>query len=340
MTANSFGQFFRITSFGESHGVGLGVVVEGCPAGLDFDESLLRRELERRRPGKKQTESARAEGDVVEVLSGVYQNKTLGTPIAMIVRNVDTRSGDYKEIAAGAHRPGHADDMWKLKFAHVDPRGGGRSSGRETVARVMGGAVAQMLVRRLVPECRIVAFASQIGPFALNKADREDLSVEKIEAAPARFPSTTQSKEVEALLLDAKVNGRSYGGVAEIHIVQAPVGLGQPVFHKIKADLAAAMMSVGATAGIDFGAGFEAVTAEGSHFHRQGEVPYGGVRGGLTTGDAIALRVAFKPTSSVLDVAKKGRHDPCIVPRAIPVLESMAWLVLADHLLWSRIDKL
>lgn len=340
MSANSWGRFFCITSFGESHGGGLGVVIDGCPAGLEFDEALLRRELERRRPGKKKTESARNEGDEVEILSGVYEGKTLGTPIAMLVRNVDARSGDYQEIAAGAHRPGHADDMWKTKYAHVDPRGGGRSSGRETVARVMGGAVAQMLVKSLAPECEVLGFASQIGPFALKDSDRQGLDATKIEGAPARFPSTSQSQEVEALLLNAKSEGRSYGGIAEVQIHRPPIGLGQPVFHKLKADLAAAMMSVGATSGIDFGAGFDATHAEGSRFHRQGESPYGGIRGGLSTGEKIDFRVAFKPTSSVLDVAKKGRHDPCIVPRAVPVLEAMAWLVLADHLLWSRTDRL
>ncbi len=340
--ANSFGNRLRLTTFGESHGPALGAVIDGVPAGIRWREDILRAELERRRPGSSAVVSARGETDRPEVLSGVYQEKTLGTPIAIIVRNHDARSEDYEKIAQEP-RPGHADDVWKLKFGHTDPRGGGRSSGRETVARVMGGAVARMILQELAPNFTILGFARQIGPYELTKADLESLPArtDAIDSFVARFPSRELETKVEALLQEAKREGRSYGGVAEIHIDGVPAGLGQPVFHKLKADLCAAMMSVGATTSVEIGAGAEAVHAEGSSFHRSSDAErYGGIRGGISTGEKILLRVGFKPTSSVLDVAKKGRHDPCIVPRAIPVLEAMACLVLADHLLWMKTDRI
>lgn len=339
MPANSFGTRFQITTFGESHGPALGVVVDGCPAGIPFDPELLRYELGRRRPGSSAMVSARDEKDEPEVLSGIYDGKTLGTPIAILVRNQDQRSDDYAAIAVHP-RPGHADNAWLAKFGHVDPRGGGRSSGRETVARVMGGAVAQMLLRTVCPDLRVRGFASQIGSFSLTPAEIAHAPNTDIDSFPARFPSA-HAKEVERLLRRAKEEGKSYGGVAEVEIDGAPAGLGQPVFHKLKADLASAFMGVGATSGVEFGAGFEAARAEGTEFHSHGaQSPgYGGINGGISSGAPIRVRVAFKPTSSVLDVAKKGRHDPCIVPRAIPVLEAMAWLVLADHVLWARGDR-
>lgn len=323
MGANTFGTLFSITSFGESHGVALGAVIDGCPAGVQWNEDILLRELERRRPGNASVTSSRNESDKPEILSGVFEGKTLGTPIAVIVRNSDARSKDYEKIAL-APRAGHADDVWKMKFGHSDPRGGGRSSGRETVARVIGGAVARMFLHDSAPAFSIRGFASQIGPFEANISDEKPL---------------WQRADVEKLLLAAKSEGKSYGGTAELWLDGVPKGLGQPVFRKLKSDLAAAMMSVGATGGVEIGEGFESTRAEGSQFHRQGEAPYGGIRGGISTGERIVIKVAFKPTSSVLDVAKQGRHDPCIVPRAIPVLEAMAALVIADHVLLSRSDR-
>ncbi len=342
--ANSFGSRFVLTTFGESHGVALGSVIDGVPAGLKWDQALLERELARRRPGQSKVVSARAEGDRPEVLSGVYEGKTLGTPIAILVRNEDARSQDYKEIAKKP-RAGHADDMWKDKFGHSDPRGGGRSSGRETVSRVMGGAVAKMLLRKTNPKLKIIGFARAIGEFELSDADLSALGKSKAEypadAFASRYPSKQEAPAVERLLVEAKAKGLSYGGIAEIWVEGLPKGLGQPVFRKIKADLAAAAMSLGATAGVEFGEGFGTTLEEGSEFHSQKDPSaYGGIRGGITTGDRLVFRVAFKPTSSVLDVAKKGRHDPCIVPRAIPVLESMTALILADHVLWSKADRL
>ncbi|KHD88709.1 MAG: chorismate synthase [Bdellovibrio sp. ArHS] len=341
MSASQFGSRFVITSFGESHGAALGVVIDGCPAGVRFDEGLLKKELERRRPGSHgsgQIVSGRQEADAPEVLSGVFEEKTLGTPIAIVVRNQDARSQDYKDIK-NSPRAGHADDMWKNKFGHSDHRGGGRSSGRETVSRVMAGAVAQMLLHETSPKTRVIGYASQIGPFSLTPDERVQLSSKNIDSFQARFPSSRDS-EVASLLQSAQQSGDSYGGVAEILIENPPAYLGQPVFHKLKSDLAQAFLSVGATNGFELGLGFDAAEVKGTAFHQGSQEAYGGIRGGLSTGESILLKVSFKPTSSILDVAKKGRHDPCIVTRAIPVLEAMTWLVLADHWLWSKTDHI
>jgi len=345
MSSSRFGERFCVTSFGESHGRALGVVIDGCPAGLVFDEPLLISELMRRRPGQVGTPqqgivSQRAEADIPEVLSGVFEGKTLGTPIAMMVRNEDQKSEDYNDIKTQA-RSGHADDVWKNKFSHSDHRGGGRSSGRETVARVMAGAVAKMLLREKCPSTQIKAFAAQIGPLSLNPKDEVEFLDQSKSADEfiARFPGK-QQQELKELLTQARQNGQSYGGIAKLVIQQPPVNLGQPVFHKLKADLASALMGVGAVAGVEIGEGFAASEAKGTEFHQGAVSVYGGIRGGISTGEDIIIRVAFKPTSSILEVSKKGRHDPCIVTRAIPVLESMVALVLADHLLWSRQDRL
>jgi len=361
MSANSFGSRFVVTTFGESHGPALGVVIDGCPAGVPFDAELLVRELERRRPGGALV-SARQESDLPEVLSGVHEGRTLGTPLTLIVRNQDARSQDYSEIAASlgttpvaaesavpdrsAHaapvRTGHADDVWRMKFGHSDPRGGGRSSGRETVARVMAGAVARMVLAQLAPQLTIQAFAEQIGPETLSDeqfASATLMTTAQIDAFPARFPSDSSRDAVTSLLEAAKRDGKSYGGRALVRATGVPAGLGQPVFHKLKADLASAFLGLGATSAVEIGEGTEASSAEGSQFHASQRGQYGGIRGGISTGEPIEARVSFKPTSSVLDVAKKGRHDPCIVPRAIPVLEAMMALVLVDHLLWQKTDR-
>lgn len=341
MSASQFGSRFVITSFGESHGTALGVVIDGCPAGVRFDTEILKKELERRRPGHHgsgQIVSGRQETDIPEVLSGVFEGKTLGTPIAIIVRNQDARSQDYKEIK-NSPRAGHADDMWKNKFGHSDHRGGGRSSGRETVSRVMAGAVAQMLLKETSPKTRVMGYASQIGPFSLTPDERTQVSSKNVDSFQARFPSN-RDVEVAELLKSAQVSGDSYGGVAEILIENPPAYLGQPVFHKLKSDLAQAFLSVGATNGFELGLGFDSAEVKGTEFHQGSPDAYGGIRGGISTGESILLKVSFKPTSSILDVAKKGRHDPCIVTRAIPVLEAMTWLVLADHWLWSKTDRI
>lgn len=347
--SNSFGLQFRITSFGESHGAALGVVIDGCPAGVTWNESLLAQDLERRRPGASALAgnavvSPRQEMDQPEVLSGVFESLTLGTPIAVTVRNQDARSQDYQKIAK-APRAGHADDVWREKFGHSDPRGGGRSSGRETLARVIGGAAAKMFLKSAAPDLRITGFSSRIGPFEVNANDEENFFagpgdwVQQVDAHAGRFISSRHD-EVQSYLRGLQEKGDSVGGTVTVRVKGMPLSLGQPVFHKLKADLAAAMMSVGATSGFEIGAGFEASRALGSEFHRGGEAVYGGIRGGISTGEDLVLRVHFKPTSSILDVAKQGRHDPCIVPRAVPVIEAMTALVLADHVLLRRLDQI
>lgn len=341
MSGNIFGQIFRLVSFGESHGPAMGAVIEGCPAGVRFDFDLLTQNLLRRRPGQSQAVSARAELDQPEVLSGVYEGKTLGTPIALFVRNQDARSQDYANLP---HRSGHANDLWQLKFGHSDPRGGGRASGRETVSRVMGGSVAQMLLHSQLPQAQVRAYVTQIGRIGMNERERDffktsGYKLEDVEASMVRMPCSEKSAQATELLLQAQKEGRSYGGVAEVYMTGFPAGLGQPVFAKLKASMAMAFMSVGAVCGVELGTGFAAAQAEGSEFHQGQASAYGGERGGISTGEDICWRVAFKPTSSVLDVAKRGRHDPCIVPRVIPVLEAMAYLVLADHWLLSQLDR-
>ncbi len=320
MSANRFGEIFQVSSFGESHGPALGVLIEGCPAGISFQHQTLNRAIERRRPGRSAVTSARNEADTPEILSGVFEGKTLGTPIAVIVRNQDARPQDYAKIKTEPRR-GHADDVWLAKFGHVDYRGGGRSSGRETLARVIGGAFAEMLVHELAPALTVKATATRIGDITMqNDGDW---------------------KTAEALLNQLRETGDSVGGVVELEISQPPQGLGQPVYHKLKADLTAAMMSIGAVTAVELGGGFEMTKRRGLDVHVvAAESIYGGIRGGISTGETIHLNVAFKPTSSILDVAKRGRHDPCIVLRALPVVEAMAYLVMADHLLWQRLDRI
>jgi len=327
-------------TFGESHGAALGAVIEGCPAGLKFDHELLQKELHRRRPGQSDVVTQRNESDRAEVLSGVFENKTLGTPIAVLIRNQDAKSNDYQNIK-NEPRAGHADDVWHEKFGHNDYRGGGRSSGRETAARVIGGAIAQMLNQTLAPKMQVIAYADQIGEFRLTSKEETEFinSNKSIDDYLLRFPSSQHDQVIE-LLRKAKDEGESFGGSIRLVIRNPLKGLGQPVFHKLKADLASAMMSVGATTGFEIGAGFSSVHQKGTDFHQNNQSVYGGIRGGISTGDEITMRVAFKPTSSILDVAKKGRHDPCIVTRAVPVLESMVHLVLADHILLSRTDHI
>ncbi len=339
---NVFGDLFSVMTFGESHGPSLGAVIDGCPSGVNFDISLLEKDLRQRRPGQSEVVSGRNEPDSPQVLSGVFEGKTLGTPIAIIVNNKDQRSEDYNEIKKSP-RPGHADDVWLSKYLHTDYRGGGRSSGRETVSRVMAGSVAKMMVKQLYPDISVLSFCSQVGELKLSQKEVESI-VDK--ATPSdiynslvRIPIKDKSKQVEELLLKAKAQGQSYGGLAQVIIKNPPSNLGEPVFNKIKAVLAQAYLSIGATNGVDLGQGFDAVKAEGTEFHSGEASNYGGIRGGITTGETLQMRVSFKPTSSVLDVAKKGRHDPCIVPRAISVLEAMTWLVLADFTLKDRLSR-
>jgi chorismate synthase len=334
LSANSFGNIFKVHTFGESHGPALGAVIDGCPAGLLVDIKLLENELQRRRPGHSPLVSARKETDQFEVLSGVFEGRTLGTPIAVIVRNSDARSEDYSQIKTQP-RQGHADDVWKVKFGHSDHRGGGRSSGRETLARVIGGAFAKMLILHQVPKYSALAFSRQIGKHQA-RISVEALNEQTVEQFPARFPDT--SVRIENYLLDLKERGDSVGGLAQIQITGLPVGLGEPVFFKLKAQLASALMGIGAVDAISFGE-FEKDLSSGVEFHKENS-NYSGIRGGISTSEPIQIFVRVKPTSSILDVAKQGRHDPCILIRALPVMESMVHLVVADFLLWSRLNKI
>lgn len=308
-----------MTSFGESHGWGMGVLIEGCPAGVNFKHDILKNFMARRRPGSSSLVSGRNEPDEPQVVSGIYEDKTLGTPIAVFVKNENQKSEDYKFIQEGAVRPGHADDVWKNKFGHSDGRGGGRASGRETISRVIAGSFAKMFVQQIYPQSDVEAALVSVGELDANDKD---------------FTS-----QLEDLLLKAKADGKSYGGVAEISIKNPPANLGEPVFLKFKSELAKAFMSVGATVGVELGEGFGSTAREGTEFHSGNPSVYGGIRGGITTGEDIKFRIAVKPTSSVMGVAKKGRHDPSIVLRALVVFESMSWLVLADQILMSRLNK-
>lgn len=343
MAANTFGTRFCVHTFGESHGLALGCVIDGLPSGLSVDLGLLRSNLERRRPGQSAFVTPRNESDEFEILSGVFDGKTLGTPVAVIVRNEDQKSSDYEDIKNNP-RQGHADDVWLSKFGHVDHRGGGRASARETVARVIAGSFAQMLCQHLYPQLNVHGFLSQIGDFQLTPAEmRQALTSNSLHTNkyPTRFPSDQQRAHVEEALKEAKNSGESYGARVELLISHPPVALGQPVFHKLKADFASAIMGINAINGVMFGNGFDVSSSKGTDFHKSQESKqYGGIRGGLSTGEAIHLQASIKPTSSILDVAKKGRHDPCLGVRAVPVVESMAWLVLADHILWMRTDKI
>lgn len=317
MGSNRFGTIFQWTTFGESHGLAMGVVIDGCPAGIPFDEELLLTELNRRKPGSNSLVSDRNETDRPEILSGIFENKTLGTPIAVVVRNQDQRSKDYESIKNNP-RIGHADDMWKEKFGHSDYRGGGRASARETVNWVIAGSFAQMFCKTQAPETKVKTELLQVGPW-LKKEGPEALT---------------------NLLSKAKEDGESYGGIVQLKIEKPPAHLGEPIFNKIKSQLAQAFMSINACCGVELGEGFRAATIKGSEFHtkKDSEV-YGGLRGGISTGETIQFQLAFKPTSSIGEVAKSGRHDPCIVLRALPVIEAMAWNVLADQILLSRLNK-
>ena len=324
MSANTFGERLQMISFGESHGPAYGVVIEGFPAGIHLDQELLLKNLARRKPGQNQFVTARNESDQPEILSGFFENKSLGTPIAIVVRNENQKSSDYTQIQTEP-RIGHADDTWKDKFGHSDHRGGGRSSGRETLNRVIAGSFAQMFLKQTQKNVQVQVYATYIGNVKLTDEEKK---------------SHELPKHIQQMLEQAKQNGESYGGIIECRISNAPKNLGQPIFHKFKSDLAAGILSIGAVTGFEFGSGFGSTNEKGTNFHSQMQSEnYGGIRGGITTGEDVIFRVAFKPTSSIKDVAKQGRHDPCIVPRAIPVVEAMAWFILADHVLWAKTDK-
>ncbi len=338
MRGNSFGRLLVLSSFGESHGPAIGAVIDGMPAGVPLDERHIAAALARRRPGQSSITSARNESDVPELLSGVFHGQTLGTPIAVIVRNTDARSADYDEQL---ERIGHADAVWMEKYGVRDYRGGGRSSGRETIARVIGGAIAE----RLLPSsASITACTLRIGDIEARLPQRLDRDT--VDSFVTRCPDPDADARIVALLEHLRNAGNSAGGVVELRIDGMPAGLGEPVFHKLKATLTAAIMSIGAVSGVMLGDAFAEATLPGSRFHSAiPDAPLAaalrshGIQGGLSNGQRMLLRVAIKPTSSIGETARQGRHDPCIVPRVIPVIEAMAALVLADALLAQRLDR-
>ncbi len=326
MASNSFGSILRMTGFGESHGPALGVVVDGVPPGIALHERDFLPELARRRPGQSAITTSRKESDTPRILSGTFRGKTTGMPVAVLVENENARSSDYDDIEHSP-RPGHADETYAAKYGHRDHRGGGRSSGRETLARVIAGVIA----RKILPEtCRILGHALQIGPHRAGSFDPE-----VIESNTLRTADPEAAVLMEEYVANLKTQGDSTGGLVEIRVDAPPPNLGDPVFGKLKARLADAMLSVGAVTGFAYGAGFSAATLKGSEYVSDRR-HFGGILGGISTGEPLRFQVGIKPTSSIGNVARKGRHDPCIVPRVIPVLEAMTAFVLADLLLMHR----
>jgi len=358
MAGNSFGQLFRISTFGESHGPAIGVVVDGCPPGLPFDRAFIQRQLERRRPGQSALVTQRKEADEVEVLSGVFEGKTTGTPIAMLIFNRDARSRDYSHIA-DKFRPSHADYTYHAKYGIRDYRGGGRASARETAARVAAGALAQLLLREA--GIRICAWVSQVGAIAMHTTP-EAVEESRIESTPVRCPEPETAEKMMALIREVRKAGDTVGGVVSCRVQGCPPGLGEPVFDKLHADLGKAILSINACKGFEYGSGFAGVSMRGSEhndlFYREGDSVKtrtnhsGGIQGGISNGMDIYFRAAFKPVATIVapqpslneagqevEVVGKGRHDPCVVPRAVPIVEAMTALVLADHYLRLRAMK-
>ncbi|GBE55982.1 chorismate synthase [archaeon BMS3Bbin16] len=359
MGGSTFGEIFRITTFGESHGAAVGVVVDGCPAGLELCEADVQAELDRRRPGQSRLTTPRSEADSVSILSGVFEGKTTGTPIAMIVHNKDQDSSAYESIKDLA-RPNHADYTFFMKYGLRDWRGGGRSSGRETVSRVAAGAVAKKLLSQ--SGVSVIGHTVAVAGIKTGEVSHAGI-IGNAEDNPVRCADPDVAAKMEEAILAAKREGDSVGGVVEVIALNVPVGLGEPVFDKLDADLAKAIMSIGAVKSVEIGAGFDVASRRGSENNdefiiRDGKVETtsnnsGGILGGISNGMPIVLRAAVKPTSSIakeqrtIDLSTVeeatikvgGRHDPCIVPRVLPVCEAMVALVLADHLLRNRASK-
>jgi chorismate synthase len=356
---STYGKIFNISTFGESHGKAVGVVIDGCPAGIDFDEDFIQSELDRRKPGQSRITTQRKEADTFKVLSGVFEGKTTGTPIALIIENEDQRSKDYGHIA-DKFRPSHADFSYAYKYENRDYRGGGRSSARETAARVAAGALAKLILSKI--GITISAYVSQVGKLKLNKSYKE-LNLELAEDNAVRCPDPEMAKEMFDYIDETRKNGDSIGGVITAVAKGVPPGLGEPVFDKLHAELGKAMLSINAVKGFEYGSGFEGVELYGSQHNDlyytdenqniKTKTNYsGGVQGGISNGEDIYFKVAFKPTATIMIdqesvnaageaviVSGKGRHDPCVLPRAVPIVEAMTALVLVDFYLRARSDK-
>lgn len=354
MAGNSFGTLFRLTTFGESHGAALGGILDGCPAGLELDLEAIQNDLDRRRPGQSAIVTQRKEPDTVEFFSGLFEGKTTGTPIGFAIFNTNQKSHDYSHIK-DSYRPSHADYTYDQKYGFRDYRGGGRSSARETASRVVAGAIAKQLLAPM----EIVAYVSQVGALKLEKSHTE-LDFSHIESNPVRCPDPKMAAQMEQYIKDIRKEGDTVGGVVTCVIKNVPIGLGEPVFDKLHADLGKAMLSINAVKGFEYGSGFSGVAMKGSQ-HNDAFNPdastktnhSGGVQGGISNGMDIYFNVAFKPVATLIQAYEtidkegnavqaqgKGRHDPCVVPRAVPIVEAMAALVMADHSLRQRTAKL
>jgi chorismate synthase len=355
MSINSFGHLFRVTTWGESHGPAIGATVDGCPPGVPVDETMLQTWLDQRKPGQNKFTTQRQEADQVRILSGVFEGKTTGTPVQLMIENTDQRSKDYGDIIE-KFRPGHADITYWQKYGIRDYRGGGRSSARETASRVAAGGLARAALRTLAPEIEIIGYMVQMGPHAV---DRTRIDLAEIDNNPFRVPDAATARTWETYLNGLRKSGSSVGAVVEIIARNAPAGLGAPVYGKLDTDLAAAMMSINAVKGVEIGEGMMAATLTGEE--NADEITMGpngpeyssnhagGILGGISTGQDIVLRFSVKPTSSILtprktitksgentEIITKGRHDPCVGIRAVPVGEAMMACTLLDHLLLHR----
>ena len=352
MTRNTFGNLFTLTTFGESHGEAVGGVIDGMPAGIDIDQDFIQQELNRRRPGQSNITTSRQEADKVELLSGVFEGKSTGCPIGFIVRNTNQRSKDYENLRS-LFRPSHADFTYDQKYGVRDYRGGGRSSARITISRCVGGALAKLALKQL--GISVQAYTSQVGPIALNR-DYRLYNLDLTESNAVRCPDPEKAQEMEALITQIKKEGDTIGGVITCVVKGCPVGLGEPEFGKLHAALGGAMLSINAAKGFEYGEGFEGVTARGSEQNDifqniNGQITTktnhsGGIQGGISNGQDIYFRVAFKPVATILmdqeTVDKEGnptlfktsgRHDPCVLPRAVPIVEAMAAMTILDFTL-------
>ena len=355
---NTYGRLFRITTFGESHGPAICVVIDGCPAGLEVDENFIQTELDRRKPGQSKITTQRKEADTYKILSGVFEGRTTGAPVALVIENQDQRSKDYRHLEH-IFRPSHADYTYETKYGLRDYRGGGRSSARETAARVAAGAIAKLLLKKEAVE--IHAFVSKVGTVQAPFYKQLDLS--KTEENIVRCPDPATAEKMIALIDETRLNRDTIGGVVTCVIKNTPVGLGEPVFDKLHAELGKAMLSINAVKGFEYGSGFEGTTLTGSQHNDEfvnegGKIKTktnhsGGVQGGISNGEDIYFNVAFKPVATIMQdqqsvdkegnevsVSGKGRHDPCVVPRAVPIVEAMAALVLADFLLRTKVSRI
>lgn len=351
MAGNTFGKLFKLTTFGESHGEAIGGIIDGCPAGILIDFEKIALEMARRKPGQSKIVSQRKESDTVQFLSGIFEGKTTGTPIGFIIPNENQKSEDYSHLKDN-YRPSHADYVYEKKYGIHDYRGGGRSSARETASRVVGGAIAKQIISNI----KINAFVSSVGDIFITKP-YQDLDFSLIESNVVRCPDSETAAKMEQLITQVKKGGDTIGGTITCVIQNVPVGLGEPVFDKLHAELGKAMLSINAVKGFEFGSGFCSATMTGSQhndlYNEDGTTKTnlsGGIQGGISNGMDIYFRVAFKPVATLLqkqDVLTnnaeiieqqgKGRHDPCVVPRAVPIVEAMAALVIADYYLLDKI---